>query len=224
MKTIAVIPIAGREDILKITIPKLIKQVYKVILVGNISGKESSIEFWNEHLNGSDYFFCDNSVKRGAKWQFAIDKAREYSPDAIAIMSSGGVVRDNYFDVELTDVTGSKGLYYFDYQPRAQRMIFWPGYHGARQTEPVGLGRIISSKVLDRCDWQIYPKDVQSGLDGRSMDVFKKYDAEIVLREYDHPLRISSYKYVQTNSFDHMSKNNSRIINNPEEILTQYGL
>lgn len=215
MRLIAVIPVSGREDILKITIPRLIKQVYRVILVGHNK---------NEYIPDTDFYTCPKTTKRGAKWQYAIDKAREYNPDAILISSSGGIFRDDYFDIR-SDITGSAGLNYLDFQPGKIRAVYWPGYIGSRESEPIGLGRIITAEFLNKCNWNIYPADVQTGLDYRSMSIFYRYDAKITIRRDNLPMRISSYKYVQTNSFDHMARtNNSKEITDINTLLKYYNL
>lgn len=218
MKIIAVIAVSGREDILKITIPRLVKQVYKVIVAGHSE---------KEYIPGTDFYICDPKMKRGAKWQFCVDKAREYFPDTILISSSGGVFTDSYFDVELSDMTGSRTLYYLDYQPRSRRMIYWKGYPAARSREPVGLGRIISAQFLDKCKWQIFDKDTERGCDSRTWDIFQRYEGKVKLITNNPPLRISSYKYVQTDPFDRIAKMSTSVVIEEKDIdgiLKHYGL
>jgi hypothetical protein len=224
IKTVAVIPISGRLDILKITIPKLLKQVFRVILIGNITeDRDSSSEYFQTYFPSADYYYCENSVRRGAKWQYGINQAQDYNPDAILISSSGGVFKDEYFDIELEDVMGSGDLYYLDYTKEGQRMFYWPGYNGSRADEPVGLGRLISSDFLNKCKWNIYP-DVHSGLDYRSMQIFRKNDARIKIVKGIPPMRISSYKYTQSNSYDRMVRMSTGQDVDMDKVLKEYGL
>jgi len=56
------------------------------------------------------------------------------------------------------------------------------------------------------------------------MGVFRRHEADIVIRTDNPPMRISSYKYVQTNSFDHMAKTNNSQSYEVDKILTNYNL
>ena len=212
--TIAVIPTSGREEIMKITIPRLLKQVDKVIMAGHNE---------KEYFSGTDFYICPDGMSLGSKWQFCINKARDYSPDVILISSSGGVFRDDYFQIQ-SEITGSRGLYYLDFQPTGRRMIRWYGYtKGGRYNEPIGLGRMITKEFLDRCDWQVYDTKSNCGLDYSMMQVFAQHDGKIAVQDVNPPLRISSYKYPQKDSFDRIAKQ-SKIVTNIEEILQWYGL
>lgn len=213
--TIAVIPVSGRIEIINFTIPRLLKQVDKVIIAGD---KE------NEYISGTDFYICPSGMKLGAKWQFCVERAREYRPDYILVSSSGGVFADSFFDIPNCDVSGSSGLYYFDMQPEEKRMIYWPGYNGSRDGEPIGLGRVFSASFLDRCNWHIFEKRANSGIDFLTMEVIRQNKGDVILRD-NQPLRISSYKYMQKDPFDRIAKlNNSVRIENINEILEKYGL
>jgi hypothetical protein len=106
---VAVIPISGRPDILRITIPKLTKQIDKIILMGQITGrKDDDYKFWSEYFSEADFYYCTDKTL-GYKWQYCVDASREYNPDILLISSSGGVFRDDYFDLK-SDLTGSGAL------------------------------------------------------------------------------------------------------------------
>jgi len=223
---VAVIPISGRPDILRITIPKLTKQIDKIILMGQITGrKDDDYKFWSEYFSEADFYYCTDKTL-GYKWQYCVDASREYNPDILLISSSGGVFRDDYFDLK-SDLTGSGALYYLDYQPSERRMIYWPGYNSARSTEPVGLGRMFGREFLDKCKWKLFDTKANRGLDSVTMKEILRFDPEITITKDNSPLRISSYKYVQLNSFDRMARqgNSVKIIaGDMDGILKSYGL
>ena len=220
MKIISVIPVNGRESIIKNTINRLIKQVYKVIIAGHTNDEANICE-------GSDFYLCDNNMTVGAKWQFCVNKSREYSPDAILIVGSGGMISDNwceilYNDLIDYDMVGSAGIYFLDYQPISKRLFYWPGYKGSRSLEPIGMGRLISKSFLDKVNWQIFDKNSNSGLDHSTMRIIGRNSGKVnINRSPDiKSMRISSYKYVQKDSYDRLRRHpGAKEINNINEFL-----
>jgi hypothetical protein len=106
-------------------------------------------------------------------------------------------------------------------------MIYWPGYNSARSTEPVGLGRMFGREFLDKCKWKLFDTKANRGLDSVTMKEILRFDPEITITKDNSPLRISSYKYVQLNSFDRMARqgNSVKIIaGDMDGILKSYGL
>ena len=204
MKIIAIVPVMGRLDIIRKTIPRLIRQVDKVIVAGH-TNEEALI------CDGADFYTCPNDMKTGTKWQFCAEKAREYSPDAILIMGSGGMITDDwceriYPELEEFDMTGSGGIYFLDYQPNSKRMFYWPGYRGGRSREPIGMGRLISSRFLDKINWQIFDRNINKGLDFSTMRIININGGKVNASRFDiiPVLRISSYKYRQHDSYDRL--------------------
>jgi hypothetical protein len=210
---VALVPLNGRKEITSITIPRLIKQVDKVIL---------AVDDKSEGYKGADCYDWMECGAFGAKMQFLIERAREYSPDIVLISSSGGVFRNDYFDCK-SDLTGPGCLYYLDFQPTGKRMIYWPGYPGGRVNEPVGLGRMFTGEFLEKCKWQIYDVKSTKGLDSTSMHLILRHEPVITIKKDNVPMRISSYKYVQLDSFDRMAKA-SKNVDKIDEVLKWYGL
>ena len=228
MKIIAVVPVKGREEIIKVTIPRLARQVFKVIVAGHTESECDICE-----SAGVDFYLCKGDILLGAKWQFIIDKAREYNPDAILILGSGGVISDDYCeqmfpDLEEYSMTGKAGVHVFDTMRNGtKRMIYWPGYTGARGIEPQGNGRLFSAKFLDSCNWQIYDKKRNGSLDGATMTIIHRNHGTIKSRKGETPyvMRISSWQYMQKDPFDRLAKYAGvRKIENIDEILSKIGL
>ena len=224
MKIIAIIPVMGRPDTIRKTIPRLIRQVDKVIIAGHTE-EEAVI------CKGSDFYICDKDMKVGAKWQFCAERAREDKPDAILIMGSGCMISDNWIDtlspyLKEYDLVGGRFIYFLDYQPLGKkRMFFWSGYNGERSKEPVGPGRLISSRFLDSNDWSVFNTDINSGLDFSLMRILRVGGGESFVYPGDEVkvMRISSYKYVQKNSYDRLQRTSSaRPVSDIDSLLTQY--
>jgi hypothetical protein len=45
------------------------------------------------------------------------------------------------------------------------RMCRWEGYSGARQDEPIGIGRLVSKRILDKMNWTPFDPDKNNSMD-----------------------------------------------------------
>lgn len=228
MKIIAVIPVKSRESIISLTIPRLAKQLFKVIVAGHDDSECKICE-----VAGADFYTCPQEMALGGKWQFLVNKAREYSPDGIIILGSGGVISDDYCEkmtpyLDEFAMVGKAGVHLFDTMRNGKkRMAYWPGYTGGRAIEPQGNGRIFSAKFLDKCNWQIFDAKRNSSLDSSTMVSLRRYYGEIKVVKDIEPIvmRISSWQYPQKDPFDRLIRTPGvKIIENHEVILNKLGL
>ncbi len=123
----------------------------------------------------------------GKKWNTAFVMAKNYDPDHILFVGSSDWVSDNWLDVLLqhdAEIVGTRDFYelHLEYDieyDRAQnynledvRSKFvkrqlgrWVGYHGARQGEPIGIGRLVRRDYLERVNWMPFENHLPKNLD-----------------------------------------------------------
>jgi len=105
-------------------------------------------------------------------------------------------------------------------------MIHWGGYHtNSRKGDMLGAGRLLSRRILDKVDWQIYNTRLNSGLD-RSIDrTLRRHGAKtLTLPQGDEMiLKVGSYKWKNINSFGVLwGSPNARKVERPDEILRYF--
>lgn len=169
-KVVAALPIQGRRPLLKQTITRLYKKngCFKVICAGEDSKDKKLCEslgaVWVHALN-------QPTGTLGLKWNRAFLKAKEYNPDAVLYVGSSDWLSDNWIEktrpyVEEHGITGVPGCHFGDIPKRGQiRIVYWPGYVGERSNESIGIGRMLSKKLLDLIDWQPFDPTKQSSMD-----------------------------------------------------------
>lgn len=202
MKVVAVIPVKGREPLLKYTIRRLYEKngVYRVICIGD-KEKEVCVS------EGADFIEFPNNPL-GAKWNAGFLKAKNYNPDACLFMGSSDWVSDNWLEettpfLDKWDIIGKPDFYMLDIQEEL-RACHWLGYDGSRAGEPIGIGRLISKRILDRLEW----KPMDAALD-RSMD-FSMYHrvlglggkVKLVTHDSIKSLSISTGKWENMHKFE----------------------
>lgn len=158
MKIIAVIPVHGRRPLIKHTIERLYRKngVYKVICIGDQPKDERTCKAagaeWAQHAN----------KPLGSKWNAGFIEAKKHKPDGCLFVGSSDWVSDNWLQVlvpeylDKFDMIGLPGCYLLDIQSARKtfRAVHWPGYIGPREGESIGIGRIISARILEKMNWQ----------------------------------------------------------------------
>jgi hypothetical protein len=101
------------------------------------------------------------------KWNAGVQAARDHDPDGIVIVGSDGLLSTSTFGAharklqEGQDFFGFRDLYFFD--PIRRRLGYWGGYEHSPQKdragEPIGSGRCFSRRLLDRMDWNLWPRE-----------------------------------------------------------------
>lgn len=165
-RVVAVIPVKGRLPLLKETISRLMtkNRVFKVICVGDGEDEKQLAESL-----GADFVHHAN-YPLGRKWNVGFLKAKEYLPDACLFVGSSDWISDNWIDhcepyMIDYDMTGKPDFNLLDYG-KTLRMCHWAGYKDDRRKgEPIGIGRLISRRILDKLGWQPMDPKLDSSLD-----------------------------------------------------------
>jgi hypothetical protein len=175
IKVIAVIPVFGRNPLVKLTIERLLKANGCAAVVCAGSGRkdketcETAGAIWVEHPN----------EPLGRKWNAAFFKARELGADAVLFVGSSDWVSKNWISKSLPHLndygmTGTPGCHFIDFRVDETRLVYWPGYeHGTPKSnrakerfgEPIGIGRMLSAKCLDAINWKPFDSSQDRSLD-----------------------------------------------------------
>ena len=168
-RVVACIPVKGRGPLLEQTIKRLYRKndVFKVICVGDDAEDRKVCEragaVWVQHKN----------KPLGAKWNAAFQEAKKYEPDACLYVGSSDWLSDNWIDfirphVEAHDLVGVPGMHLVDSSSQGLRLCYWPGYPPEKRQESIGIGRMLSRKILQKCRWMPFDNEIDKSLD-RSM-------------------------------------------------------
>lgn len=157
----------------------------KVVIVGSA---EVDIEIPN--LIDVDYLHVSNNPL-GKKIQEGVEYCRQFEPDALLMCGSDDWLSPNWIDVFIPrlgefDIVGADCLYVILFSPKELVEVKRCSYEGTeRDGEPVGPGRLLSRKILDKMDWQLYSKDLNSSLDINSFRRLKEAEARILVEKND---------------------------------------
>jgi hypothetical protein len=161
-----VMAIHQREAITIETINRLKKQknINKIITVG-----DSATERIIAKKTKSIYVETTN-LPLGAKWQTGVNLARSYKNDGIMICGSDGWLTANWIETTASyldnfDLIGKNNAYIFNIDTNELLKI---KYTESRTKYPMGSGRIISRRILDKMNWKLFPVKRNSSLDTQS--------------------------------------------------------
>lgn len=228
-RIVAVMPVSGREDLFPLTIKRL-KQQKDVDMTVVVVCDPDDFELAYD-TKEADRVLVGEWNTLGQKWQDGIFEAALFDPDAIMIVGSGnwftnGWAKTLFPYLDDYDMVGSESMYVYQIRQNDQVMIHWGGYHtNSRKGDMLGAGRLLSRRILDKVDWQIYNTRLNSGLD-RSIDrTLRRHGAKtLTLPQGDEMiLKVGSYKWKNLNSFGVLwGSPNARRIEKPEEILKHF--
>ena len=167
MKVVILTAVWKRPELFKIFLDG-IKRVRKnteheVILVTVGSEKKS---FSNNHIE-------HNNFPLSHKWQSGLNHVRTLNPDYVLMLGSDDFICSNLLGVYTkemdkgTDLIGLLDCYFLD--ARVNSLTHWLGYRNHRRGESIGMARMLSSKFLDKLDWQMWVKPINKGLDSEMM-------------------------------------------------------
>lgn len=228
-RIVAVMPVSGREELFPLTIKRLYQQ--EGVHMDVVVVCDTIEEFILARQAGAVPMLRMESRTLGEKWQMGVDFASERLPDAIMIVGSGnwftnGWAKTLFPYLDDYDMVGSEAMYVYQIRQNDQVMIHWNGYHtNSRKGDMLGAGRLISRRMLDKVDWQIYNTNLNSGLD-RSIDrrLRRRGAKTLTLPAGDeYILKVGSYKWKNINSFGVLwGSPNARKVDRPEEILKNF--
>lgn len=200
---VAPIPVFGRLPLLRFTITRLQNAGVKVICMGHeAEAKELAIELGCEWIEQSN-------DPLGAKWNSGFLAAKKYNPSGVLFVGSSDWVSDNYIKeaeekMKDFDMVGKLGCHFVDVSDDI-RLVNWTGYgKGPRSYEPIGIGRVLSHRFLERINWQPFDKRLNSGLDWAMWLRAIVTDASVGVFDSDEVkfLSISTDKWDNKHKFD----------------------
>lgn len=231
-RVVAALAVHGRLPLLEHTIRRLYQKngCYKVICSGDDPEDKklctSLGAVWVHH----------NNRHLGGKWNLSFAKAKEYNPDAVVFVGSSDWICDDWFQimqpyVEQYGFAGTAGCYLADVAETI-RLVHWPGYalcRPERADECIGIGRMLSRRLLDAIGWQPFKPTLKRSLDRSMKDnaARKGYHDFMVTDERLKSLSISTNMWGNMHQFDqHWNEENPRyapsIKLNPEPFLTEH--
>lgn len=165
MKIVAVIACHGRLPLLKYTIERLLKKnkVSHVVCVGGIDERKTCED-------AGAVFVLHENRPLGRKWNAGFVKARELKPDALLFVGSSDWLSDNWLDETIPfigeyDMIGKPDFYMLDIGDTL-RTCWWAGYgKGERAHEPIGIGRIVSARIMDTFGWKPFDDNKDHSMD-----------------------------------------------------------
>lgn len=164
MKITVVMAIHRRKEITIETIKRLKQQskyINGIVLVGD-SNVEKDIAVETQCI-----YLQTKNQPLGRKWQLGVTKARTIKNHGIMICGSDGWISSNWLQ-KLTpylreyDLIGKNRAYIYNIDTQE---LLYRGYRKDRAQYPIGSGRIISRRILDKMNWSIFPVNKKSGMD-----------------------------------------------------------
>lgn len=205
-KTVAVIPCFGRFQLLEKNVDRLYKVngISKVILVGH----EPYVKKIADNTNS--IFVNHKNNPLGRKWNAGFAKAREINADAVLFVGSSDLVSKDWLPTALKylpdyDLIGKLDCYLMDInRVLGKRLVHWPGYgHGVRAEEPIGIGRVISARVLDKIDWKPFDDTRDNSMDWFMYDAVLKHSGKIkIMDEEVYSMAISTDRWPNKHIFE----------------------
>jgi hypothetical protein len=134
----------------------------------------------------------------GNKWNQSFLKAKEYSPDACLFVGSSDWVSDDWISIMRPHVdkhgfAGVPGCHLLDVG-ETLRLCHWKGYKGfrpERADESIGIGRMLSRRLMVALDWQPFDPIRDDSLDW-SMKMRSKKHGYTDFMVHDHRLKALS--------------------------------
>ena len=167
-KIIAVIPIFGRDILLKYTIQRLYNKnnIYKVICIGsNKENKNTAIS------NNAEWLYHKNKPL-GKKWNYGFQYAKKYNPDGILFVGSSDWICDEWLIngckyLDDYGIIGKPNYYMYNITNNKQDICHWLGYslNSGRYKETIGIGRILSKKFLKKINYKPFNNLLDSSMD-----------------------------------------------------------
>lgn len=141
-----------------------------------VAGSEGEVSEKMVKDKGFEYIEIPNTpLSRKINSTLAV--AKELKSDYILCLGSDDLISDGLFEIYIEEMKNGTGVvvlgdFYF-YDLPSDKAIYWGGYKGEREGQPVGAGMLLSSKFLDMWAWNIWTQDRDSSLDRLSFAKIK---------------------------------------------------
>tara|TARA_B100001248_G_C27395864_1_gene465501 strand:- start:2835 stop:3701 length:867 start_codon:yes stop_codon:yes gene_type:complete len=169
---VCLIGIWERLELVKINIDLLKKQTMPckiLLIVSSQKDKQFAIQ------NKVDWIYTDNKPL-GRKWQIGLDECKKYNPNAVLINGSDDLLSTNwvktcyhYIHNKQFDIVGKSNWYLLDLIEKKPYKLM---YKNANIL--LGAGRMISRNILDQINWNLFPLNLNRGLDNHCNKIFNK--------------------------------------------------
>lgn len=208
MKVIAVIPAKGRLPLLKLTIERLLKKngCDEVVVIADTMDEEKVIKAAGAH------FVRHANQPLGKKWNAGFEFAKKLKPDVVLFVGSSDWVSDNWLPellpfMEEYDLIGKRDFTMMDIpqgeEKSAIRMSHWEGYGpGLREKEPIGIGRLVSARILHKMNWHPFDDTKNNSMDWQMYMRALQHGGTVGLVNGDHLVSLS----ISTNAWSNLHK------------------
>lgn len=204
MRTVAIIPVHGRLPLLKHTIERLLNKngVDVVICIGDSEDEEMT------SIKAGAKFYYHENMPLGRKWNYGFQKAREEKPDVCLFVGSSDWLSENWLPkllpmMETVDMVGKPDFTMIDVS-ETMRSVFWGGYIGDRLGESIGIGRLISARILDKMSWKPFEDNKNNSMDFAMFNKVKQLGGKYALvKDADLvPLSLSTNRWENKHKFE----------------------
>lgn len=211
---IAIIPVNGRLPLVEKTIKRLLLK-NNIRLVVCVTSTDEDEKHILGHTN-----MCGFSVVRhnnkplGAKWNAGFVEAQKFNPDACLFVGSSDWLSDNWVSsllplMDKYDMIGTPGCHFLDIkQGNKFRALNWGGYLGDRSAESIGIGRLLSARILNKLNWKPFSDNRDGSLDYDMFNRIKKAGGKTAMAQHEEliSLSISTDQWGNKHKFeDHVS-------------------
>jgi glycosyltransferase involved in cell wall biosynthesis len=217
LKIVTAIPVHGRHRLLIKTLSRLKRQtlpLHEVVVIGSTNEDRKLAE-----SVGCGYIYHENQPL-GKKWQHGIDHLMTFNPDAVLILGSSDWISDYWCEHMADemgqgfDMVGKKEIFFLDVgKGDDKRLMYWKGYFPKKDphrfNEPIGAGRLISRRILDELNWQIFDVRARSSMDWISYRKIVRAGGKVkcVTDGSIEAMSISHHEWNNLHSFDKELKN-----------------
>ena len=144
----------------------------KMSFVYSPEDPEGIVRDWDYYAHSSRWLFnASSNSNLSGKWNKGLDNPRDGGWNAVMIVGSDDLVTPRY--IEAVKYLLEKGADYI-YLPALYIYNLQDGRMHYCLAERLGLGRVLSRRLLDRLDWKPWPDGINRGLDG---EMWKKINA-----------------------------------------------
>jgi len=206
MTTAAIIPVKGRHELLCHTVARL-RYKNKVDYVVCVVSNEEDLFFTS--------LYCDHVIMHpnnplAMKWNAGFEYAyRHFDPDAYLFVGSSDWLCDDYLDRMLPeldgyDMIGKPDMHLFDVGRYDTRLCYWWGYDGDRQGEPIGIGRLLSKRIVHKMKGRPFMDYLDNALDYNMLQHVLSFGGKVGLIENKEAvtLSLSCYLWPNKHRFD----------------------
>ncbi len=166
MKVSAVVPVYGRGALVRHTVRRLINiNGVEVVCVGSAGDRKVCEEAGAEFLEHANIL--------SDKWNFGFRHLKKSDPDMVVFMGSSDWICKEWIEtlsgyLEEYDMVGLRGFNLCHIASDGD-MEFgeWHGYgeHSGRLGEPIGIGRLISRRGLEKLDYMPFEPGKRNSMD-----------------------------------------------------------